>query len=148
MPIAGTAAFPKFHPDALCSNLILDFILSSCSLFLILDLLSKVLCFRNVVAVSLSQVFLFCNVYTFQLILTQEMEVAIPDPAKFAAHSAAGETKSVATVPPLPRQESHKGTFVDRGVGSPRIVKSPSAGAFMTNLKLGSESKVFIMFLP
>ena len=76
----------------------------------------------------------------------QEMEAAIRDPAKFSASSAAGETKSVAIVPPLQRQESHKGTFVDRGVGSPKIVKSPGAGAFATNLKLGSESKVFIMF--
>ncbi|KAJ8423586.1 hypothetical protein Cgig2_021866 [Carnegiea gigantea] len=72
---------------------------------------------------------------------TEEMEAAIRDPSKFSASSAAGETKSVAILPPLQGQESHKGTFVDRGVGSPRIVKSPGAGAFATNLKLGSESK-------
>ncbi|KAH9621576.1 hypothetical protein KSS87_023496 [Heliosperma pusillum] len=71
----------------------------------------------------------------------KEMAVTIPDPAKVYASPPVMETKSEATVSSLQRQESHKGLFVDRGVGSPRLVKSASAGTITTNMKLGSETK-------
>ncbi|XP_074303521.1 6-phosphofructo-2-kinase/fructose-2,6-bisphosphatase isoform X2 [Silene latifolia] len=70
-----------------------------------------------------------------------EMGVTIPDPAKVYASPPVMETKSVATVSSIQRQESHKGLFVDRGVGSPRLVKSASADSIPTNTKLGSETK-------
>lgn len=71
----------------------------------------------------------------------KDMEVSIPDPSDLTSHSGLAESRSVDTLPSLPQQESHKGHFVDRGVGSPRIVKSSSASMLMSNLKLGSESK-------
>ncbi|KAL9243896.1 hypothetical protein vseg_017733 [Gypsophila vaccaria] len=70
----------------------------------------------------------------------KEMVVAIPDP-KVYAPSPVTETKSVATVSSSPRQESLKALFVDRGVGSTRLVKSASAGTLATDMKLRSESK-------
>ncbi|URE07696.1 6-phosphofructo-2-kinase [Musa troglodytarum] len=51
------------------------------------------------------------------------------------------ESKSVGTFSPSPKQDGQKGLFVDRGVGSPRLVKSASAGAFTFDLKLDSETK-------
>ncbi|THU67925.1 hypothetical protein C4D60_Mb05t29850 [Musa balbisiana] len=51
------------------------------------------------------------------------------------------ESKSVGTFSPLPKQDGQKGLLVDRGVGSPRLVKSASAGAFTFDLKLDSETK-------
>ena len=61
--------------------------------------------------------------------------------------SSVVEEKSWETTPPLPEQDSHKGLFVDRGVGSPRIVKSSNHSTFTADLKLGSENKVFITIL-
>ncbi|GMH12546.1 hypothetical protein Nepgr_014387 [Nepenthes gracilis] len=71
----------------------------------------------------------------------KEMEVLIPDPSKSYSHSGIVDQKSVGTVPPLQKQESHIGLLVDRAVGSPRLVKSASANTFLTDLKLDSESK-------
>ncbi|KAH9620683.1 hypothetical protein KSS87_001465 [Heliosperma pusillum] len=71
----------------------------------------------------------------------KDVQVAIPYPAKVHASSPVMETTSGAAVPTLPRQGSHKELFVDRGVGSPRLVKSASLGAFATDMKLGSENK-------
>lgn len=51
------------------------------------------------------------------------------------------ESKSLGTFQSVQKQDSHKGLFVDRGVGSPRLVKSPSATTF-TDLKNDSEAKV------
>ncbi|KAJ8503820.1 hypothetical protein OPV22_004706 [Ensete ventricosum] len=51
------------------------------------------------------------------------------------------ESKSVGTFSPLPKQDGQKGLFVDRGVGSPRLVRSASAGSFTFDLKLDSETK-------
>lgn len=53
------------------------------------------------------------------------------------------ESKSVGTFSPLQKlQDSQRGLFVDRGVGSPRLVKSASASAFTSDLGLDSEAKV------
>ncbi|KAK9689610.1 hypothetical protein RND81_09G071100 [Saponaria officinalis] len=71
----------------------------------------------------------------------KEMVVAIPDPTKVYASTPVMETKSVATISSSQRQESLKGLFVDRGVGSPRLVKSASAGTLATDMNLGSERK-------
>lgn len=70
------------------------------------------------------------------------MEVIVPDPTKVYPNSGIVESKSVGTFSPLQKQEGQRGLFVDRGVGSPRLVKSASASAFATDLKLNSESKV------
>ncbi|KAK9689612.1 hypothetical protein RND81_09G071100 [Saponaria officinalis] len=75
------------------------------------------------------------------MVFTQEMVVAIPDPTKVYASTPVMETKSVATISSSQRQESLKGLFVDRGVGSPRLVKSASAGTLATDMNLGSERK-------
>ncbi|GMH11983.1 hypothetical protein Nepgr_013824 [Nepenthes gracilis] len=69
------------------------------------------------------------------------MEVFLPDPLKVHSHAGMGESKSVGTISPLQEQESHRSLLVDRGVGSPRLVKSISASTFANDLKLESESK-------
>ncbi|KAF8397252.1 hypothetical protein HHK36_016162 [Tetracentron sinense] len=71
----------------------------------------------------------------------QEMEVLVPDPSKVYSASGMVELKSVGTFSPLQKQDGHRGLFVDRGVGSPRLVKSASASAFTTDLKLDSKTK-------
>uniref|UniRef100_A0A5B6YJM8 Putative 6-phosphofructo-2-kinase/fructose-2,6-bisphosphatase n=1 Tax=Davidia involucrata TaxID=16924 RepID=A0A5B6YJM8_DAVIN len=71
----------------------------------------------------------------------KEMEVIVPDPSKVYSGSGMVESKSVGTFSPLQKQDGHRGLFVDRGVGSPRLVKSASATTFSTNLKLDSETK-------
>ncbi|KAL0289072.1 UNVERIFIED_CONTAM: 6-phosphofructo-2-kinase/fructose-2,6-bisphosphatase [Sesamum angustifolium] len=74
--------------------------------------------------------------------LTVAMEVTVPDAAKISSGSGLVESKSVGTFSPVQKQEGHRGLFVDRGVGSPRLVKSASATSFIVDLKLDSESKV------
>lgn len=74
------------------------------------------------------------------------MEVIVPDPSKINPTSGMVESKSVGTFSPFQRQDSHRGLFVDRGVGSPRLAKSVSASTFATSLKLDSDSKVSIDF--
>ncbi|XVE59009.1 hypothetical protein DITRI_Ditri05aG0009800 [Diplodiscus trichospermus] len=71
----------------------------------------------------------------------KEMEVVIPDPSKVYSVSGMVESKSVGTFSPFQKQDSHRGLFVDRGVGSPRLVKSASASTFSFDLKLDSETK-------
>ncbi|XP_022755562.1 6-phosphofructo-2-kinase/fructose-2,6-bisphosphatase-like isoform X3 [Durio zibethinus] len=71
----------------------------------------------------------------------EEMEIVIPDPSKIYSGSGMVESKSVGTFSPLQKQDSHRGLFVDRGVGSPRLVKSASATTFSFDLKLDSETK-------
>lgn len=66
----------------------------------------------------------------------------MPDPSKVYSGSGMVESKSVGTFSPLQKQDGHRGLFVDRGVGSPRLVKSASATTFTTDLKLDSETKV------
>ncbi|KAF7121285.1 hypothetical protein RHSIM_Rhsim13G0067500 [Rhododendron simsii] len=70
----------------------------------------------------------------------KEMEVMVPDPSKVYSGTGMVESKSVGTFSPFPKQDSHRGLFVDRGVGSPRLVKSASATTF-SDLKLDSEAK-------
>ncbi|KAG5238581.1 6-phosphofructo-2-kinase/fructose-2,6-bisphosphatase [Salix suchowensis] len=57
----------------------------------------------------------------------KEMEVVIPDPSKVYSGSD--------------MQDGHRGLFVDRGVGSPRSVKSPDSSAFSFDLKQDTETK-------
>ncbi|KAL5580694.1 hypothetical protein UlMin_013136 [Ulmus minor] len=71
----------------------------------------------------------------------KEMEVVVPDPSKVYSSSGMVESKSVGTLSPLQKQESHRGLFVDRGVGSPRLVKSSSSSTFSFDLKLDTETK-------
>jgi 6-phosphofructo-2-kinase/fructose-2,6-biphosphatase len=70
------------------------------------------------------------------------MEVVIPDPSKVYSGSGMVESKSVGTFSSLQKQDGHRGLFVDRGVGSPRVVKSSSSSAFSCDLKLDTETKV------
>ncbi|KAK3010180.1 hypothetical protein RJ639_010765 [Escallonia herrerae] len=71
----------------------------------------------------------------------KEMEVIVPDPTKVYSASGMVESKSVGTFSPFQKQDSHRGLFVDRGVGSPRLVKSASATTFTIDLKSNSEAK-------
>ncbi|XP_058110317.1 6-phosphofructo-2-kinase/fructose-2,6-bisphosphatase [Magnolia sinica] len=73
--------------------------------------------------------------------IRKDMEVAVPDPSKVYSTSGMVESKSVGTFSPFQKQDGQRGLFVDRGVGSPRLVKSASASAFTNDLKLDSESK-------
>lgn len=72
------------------------------------------------------------------------MEVIVPDPSKIYPGSGTVELKSVGTFSPLQKQDGHRGLFVDRGVGSPRLVKSGSSSTFSADLKLDEETKVCI----
>ncbi|XP_042512255.1 6-phosphofructo-2-kinase/fructose-2,6-bisphosphatase-like isoform X2 [Macadamia integrifolia] len=71
----------------------------------------------------------------------KEMEVVVPDPSKFYSPSGMVESKSVGTFSSMQKQEGHRGLFVDRGVGSPRQVKSASQTTFTMDLNLDSETK-------
>ncbi|XP_057987568.1 6-phosphofructo-2-kinase/fructose-2,6-bisphosphatase isoform X1 [Hevea brasiliensis] len=71
----------------------------------------------------------------------KEMEVSIPDPSRVYSGSGLVESKSVGTFSPLQKQDGHRGLFVDRGVGSPRLVKSSSSSTFAFDLKLDTETK-------
>ncbi|KAJ6409331.1 hypothetical protein OIU84_008926 [Salix udensis] len=71
----------------------------------------------------------------------KEMEVVIPDPSKVYSGSDMVESKSVKTFSSLQKQDGHRGLFVDRGVGSPRSVKSPDSSAFSFDLKQDTETK-------
>ncbi|KAJ6986381.1 6-phosphofructo-2-kinase/fructose-2,6-bisphosphatase-like isoform X2 [Populus alba x Populus x berolinensis] len=71
----------------------------------------------------------------------KEMEVVIPDPSKVYSGSGMVESKSVGTFSSLEKQDGHRGLFVDRGVGSPRVVKSSSSSGFSFDLKLDTETK-------
>ncbi|KAI5674967.1 hypothetical protein M9H77_05917 [Catharanthus roseus] len=70
----------------------------------------------------------------------KELEVVVPDTTRAQSGSGMVESKSVGTFQSLQKQDGHRGLFVDRGVGSPRLVKSPSATTF-ADLKLDSEAK-------
>ncbi|KMT02145.1 hypothetical protein BVRB_9g207270 [Beta vulgaris subsp. vulgaris] len=72
--------------------------------------------------------------------VAKDLEVVIPDPAKVYTAGMV-EAKPVTTSSPSQQQESHKGLFVDRGVGSPRVVKSASVETFAADVKHGSENK-------
>lgn len=54
------------------------------------------------------------------------------------------ESKSMGSFSSFEKQDSSRGHFVDRGVGSPRLVKSVSAASFTSQLKMDSEAKVKI----
>ncbi|KAK7387249.1 hypothetical protein VNO78_27891 [Psophocarpus tetragonolobus] len=71
----------------------------------------------------------------------KEMEVIVPDPSKMFQSPGMVESKSVGTFSPLQKQESQRGLFVDRGVGSPRLLKSSSSNIFSTDHNLDSDTK-------
>lgn len=68
------------------------------------------------------------------------MEVIVPDPSN--TYSAA-ESKSVGTLSPFQQKDGQRGLFVDRGVGSPRLVKSVSACSFLVDPKPDAQTKVW-----
>ena len=70
------------------------------------------------------------------------MKVVNPDPSEVYSGSDMVESKSVGTFSSLQKQDGHRGLFVDRGVGSPRPVKSPNSSAFSFDLKQDTETKV------
>ncbi|XP_031400044.1 6-phosphofructo-2-kinase/fructose-2,6-bisphosphatase isoform X2 [Punica granatum] len=72
---------------------------------------------------------------------TTKMEIIVPDPSKGYPASGMVESKSVGTFSSLQKQDCHRGLFVDRGVGSPRLVKSSSSSAFTLDLKSYAENK-------
>ncbi|XP_028754625.1 6-phosphofructo-2-kinase/fructose-2,6-bisphosphatase-like [Neltuma alba] len=68
------------------------------------------------------------------------MEIIVPDPSMACQGSGPVESKSVGTYTSLQKQDSQRGYFVDRGVGSPRLVKSSST-TFTTNINLETDTK-------
>lgn len=56
------------------------------------------------------------------------------------------ESKLSGTSVSFKKQDGNRGHLVDRGVGSPRLVKTPSTTAFDADLNLDSETKVFVLF--
>ncbi|CAK8565957.1 unnamed protein product [Lathyrus sativus] len=74
---------------------------------------------------------------------TKGMEVIVPDPSKVFQSSGMVESKSVGTFSPLQKHDSQKGHFVDRGVGSPRLVRSSSSNIFCGhNLGTGTKNSM------
>ncbi|CAN1180239.1 FKFBP [Linum perenne] len=69
------------------------------------------------------------------------IEVAIPDPPKVHPGSEVMESKSMGAFSPPQKQDSHKGVLVDRGVGSPRLAKSPSSSTYTFDLKQDAGTK-------
>ncbi|XP_078446914.1 fructose-2,6-bisphosphatase isoform X1 [Wolffia australiana] len=67
----------------------------------------------------------------------QDTGIMVSDIPKFSYTTSMDESMSGVTFLPLQKQEGQKGLFVDRGVGSPRLVKSSSSSL----LKLDSETK-------
>ncbi|XP_055832129.1 6-phosphofructo-2-kinase/fructose-2,6-bisphosphatase isoform X2 [Solanum dulcamara] len=70
-----------------------------------------------------------------------KMEVIVPDPTRAPSGSGTVESKSMGTFSSLQKQDSYRGLLVDRGVGSPRLVKSPSTTSFTLDLKPDSDAK-------
>nr|XP_043635601.1 6-phosphofructo-2-kinase/fructose-2,6-bisphosphatase-like isoform X1 [Erigeron canadensis] len=71
----------------------------------------------------------------------KEIEVVLPDPPKLFHPPGMVESKSAGTFSTIQRQDSHRGIYVDRGVGSPRLVKSASANALTAGTKTDSGAK-------
>ncbi|XP_054798477.1 6-phosphofructo-2-kinase/fructose-2,6-bisphosphatase-like [Prosopis cineraria] len=70
----------------------------------------------------------------------KEMEIIVPDPSIVGQGSGMVESKSVGTFTAMQKQDGQRGHFVDRGVGSPRLVKSGST-TFTNNLNLDNDTK-------
>lgn len=68
------------------------------------------------------------------------MKVIVPDASDT---SGVGESKSVGILSPFQQKDGQKALFVDRGVGSPRLVKSISASSFLADLKPDAQTKVW-----
>nr|GMD64360.1 6-phosphofructo-2-kinase/fructose-2,6-bisphosphatase isoform X1 [Ipomoea batatas] len=69
-----------------------------------------------------------------------EMEVAVPNPTKEPSSSVILESKSVGTLS-LQKNDIQKCISVDRGVGSPRLLKLPRTTTFTLDLNLNLETK-------
>lgn len=69
------------------------------------------------------------------------MEIIVPDLSTACQGSGLVESKSVGTFTALQKQDGQRGYFVDRGVGSPRLVKSGSS-TFTSNYNLETGTKV------
>ncbi|XP_020867494.1 6-phosphofructo-2-kinase/fructose-2,6-bisphosphatase isoform X3 [Arabidopsis lyrata subsp. lyrata] len=67
--------------------------------------------------------------------LAKEMKIIVPDSSNIYSASGEAESKSVETLSPFQQKDGQKGLFVDRGVGSPRLVKSISASSFLVDTK-------------
>ncbi|CAH8391644.1 unnamed protein product [Eruca vesicaria subsp. sativa] len=71
----------------------------------------------------------------------KDMEIIVPDHSDSYSPSGVGESKSVGILSPIQQKDGQRGLFVDRGVGSPRLVKSVSASSFLADLKLDAPTK-------
>ncbi|CAN0858755.1 hypothetical protein LINGRAHAP2_LOCUS7441 [Linum grandiflorum] len=78
--------------------------------------------------------------------LFKGIEVVIPDLSLVYPGTGMVESKSVGTISPVQKQDSHRGIFVDRGVGSPRLTKSLSSSSFTLDLKKVAEPKLLELF--
>ncbi|KAK7321366.1 hypothetical protein VNO77_31939 [Canavalia gladiata] len=67
-------------------------------------------------------------------------EVNAPDPSKVFQIPGMVKSHSVGTISLLQKEDDQRGLLVDRGVGSPRLVKSSSSSTF-TNLNLDTYTK-------
>ncbi|KAM7260129.1 hypothetical protein ACFE04_015870 [Oxalis oulophora] len=85
----------------------------------------------------------WCLSLNLHYLVDEEMEVTVIDQSKVYSSFGMVESKSVGTLCPLLKQDSYnRGLFVDRGVGSSRLVKSISASASTLNdLRLDNEAK-------
>ena len=72
------------------------------------------------------------------------MEFSIPDPSKLYQSPGMVQSKSAGTISSLQKEDGQRGLLVDRGVGSPRLVKSFSSSTFTTDISLDTDTKVCI----
>ncbi|XP_019456566.1 PREDICTED: 6-phosphofructo-2-kinase/fructose-2,6-bisphosphatase-like isoform X1 [Lupinus angustifolius] len=63
----------------------------------------------------------------------KEVEVIVSDPSQVYQSPGMVKSKSVDTISPLRKEDGQRGNFVDRGVGSPRLVKCSSSNTFTTS---------------
>ncbi|KAG9146564.1 hypothetical protein Leryth_022828 [Lithospermum erythrorhizon] len=71
----------------------------------------------------------------------KEMQVIVPDSTKSHPSSGITESRSAGTLSSIQKPDGHKGLLVDRGVGSPRLVKSASSSNVTTDQKYVSEAR-------
>ncbi|KAK9065951.1 hypothetical protein SSX86_015353 [Deinandra increscens subsp. villosa] len=69
----------------------------------------------------------------------KEVEFVVPDPPKLFHPPGMVESKSAGTFIPQQKQDIFRAIFVDRGVGSPRLVKSASADTLTGSGKPGAK---------
>ncbi|XP_061347168.1 6-phosphofructo-2-kinase/fructose-2,6-bisphosphatase-like [Gastrolobium bilobum] len=71
----------------------------------------------------------------------KEMEVSATDPSKVNQSPGIVKSWSAGTISLLQKEDGERGLFVDRGVGSHRLIKSYSSSTFSTDLNFDTDTE-------